>query len=69
MFFNSANLFDSKTALLDDVKKAIYLPIGQELIPNLVMKPFPTIPVKEKKNKSKISKISTQLQPILIRPP
>lgn len=28
MFFNSGNLFDSETALLDDINKSIYLPIG-----------------------------------------
>lgn len=27
MFYNSANLFDSETALVEDVKKSIYLPI------------------------------------------
>ncbi|KAG6384152.1 hypothetical protein SASPL_156055 [Salvia splendens] len=34
MFFNSANLFDSETALMQDINKSIYLPITHR-------KPFP----------------------------
>lgn len=37
MFYNSANLFDSETALVEDVKKSIYLPIHRR-------KPLKTVP-------------------------
>nr|UNA06916.1 terpene synthase 4 [Jasminum sambac] len=40
MFFNSGNLFDSKTALVDDIKKAIYLPIN-DCEPMPLLKPQP----------------------------
>ncbi|WOH12037.1 hypothetical protein DCAR_0831534 [Daucus carota subsp. sativus] len=32
MFFNSSNLFDSKTALLEDIEKAIYIPPRNPLL-------------------------------------
>lgn len=41
MFYNSANLFDSETALVEDVKKSIYLPIHRS-------KPLKTVPSPDK---------------------
>ncbi|CAI9783841.1 unnamed protein product [Fraxinus pennsylvanica] len=49
MFFNSSNLFDSNTALVDDIKKAIYLPIDR--MPKPFLKPLPS-PVPAKKDNS-----------------
>ncbi|CAA3004762.1 (E,E)-geranyllinalool synthase, partial [Olea europaea subsp. europaea] len=47
MFFNSSNLFDSNTALVDDIKKAIYVPIDR--MPKPFLKPPPS-PVPAKKD-------------------
>ncbi|KAI3456292.1 hypothetical protein Pfo_012955 [Paulownia fortunei] len=66
MFFNSANLFDSETALLDDIKKAIYLPIGHKPNSEPFLKPIPSIPPKKTKNET--SKISTRSHLILKHP-
>lgn len=32
MFFNSTNLFDTKAELLQDIKRAIFIPISPQLI-------------------------------------
>ncbi|KAG6419087.1 hypothetical protein SASPL_121296 [Salvia splendens] len=53
MFFNSANLFDSETALMQDINKSIYLPITHR-------KPFPftapsAVPSLKNNDKSKVS--------------
>ncbi|KAL2495084.1 S-linalool synthase [Forsythia ovata] len=53
MFFNSSNLFDSKTALVDDIKKAIYLPIDRT--PKPFLKPLPSPVPAKKENVTKIS--------------
>ncbi|GMP72619.1 hypothetical protein CsSME_00030574 [Camellia sinensis var. sinensis] len=43
MFFNSSNLFDSNTELLDDVKKAIYIPPEYQISkPSNPILPFPS---------------------------
>ncbi|KAL2495082.1 geranyllinalool synthase [Forsythia ovata] len=55
MFFNSSNLFDSKTALADDIKKAIYLPIDRT--PKHFLKPLPSPVPAKKDNITKISAI------------
>ncbi|KAL1560201.1 geranyllinalool synthase [Salvia divinorum] len=50
MFFNSANLFDSETALVQDINKSIYLPITHR-------KPFNpnVVPSLKNNDKSKVS--------------
>ncbi|CAI9756495.1 unnamed protein product [Fraxinus pennsylvanica] len=48
MFFNSANLLDSEVALVDDIKKAIYLPIDHPSRP--FVQPLPLVPEKTKKD-------------------
>ncbi|PIN19742.1 Alpha-farnesene synthase [Handroanthus impetiginosus] len=60
MFFNSANLFDSETALLDDIKKAIYLPIDHKEKSKPLVKPLQSVPPQTKKKKEG-SRISTPL--------
>ncbi|KAG8385580.1 hypothetical protein BUALT_Bualt03G0060000 [Buddleja alternifolia] len=81
MFFNSENLYDSETALLDTINKAIYLPIHHKkpflkpspAVPlnkkkeNEISKILPSIPSENKKN-TKITKISTRFHPILKDP-
>lgn len=55
MFYNSANLFDSETALLDDINKSIYLPIRRPDPKFLNPLPAPVNPdlkVEKKKKKS-----------------
>ncbi|KAF5944466.1 hypothetical protein HYC85_018543 [Camellia sinensis] len=52
MFFNSSNLFDSNTELLDDVKKAIYIPPEYQISkPSKPILPFPS------KSEKKLSKV------------
>ncbi|CAN4092068.1 unnamed protein product [Withania somnifera] len=49
MFFNSCNLFDTKAAILEDIMRAIYTPLGQEE-PNPIMPPLSKpLPLQEKK--------------------
>ncbi|CAA2988970.1 Hypothetical predicted protein [Olea europaea subsp. europaea] len=48
MFFNSANLLYGEVALVDDIKKAIYLPIHHLSRP--FVKPLPLVPKKKKKD-------------------
>ena len=52
MFFNSFNLFDSNTELLDDVKKAIYIPPEYQI--NKPLKPILPFPSKSEKKNSKV---------------
>ncbi|KAK6149889.1 hypothetical protein DH2020_017414 [Rehmannia glutinosa] len=66
MFFNSDNLFDSETALVDDIQKAIYLPIVHKSKSELFLKPIiPSTPPMKKKNKHETTNISTRFCPIL----
>nr|AIL54749.1 putative geranyllinalool synthase [Petunia integrifolia subsp. inflata] len=44
MFFNSCNLFDTKTALLEDIMRAIYIPLDQH--DKTSMPPLKTLPTK-----------------------
>lgn len=70
MFFNSTNLFDTKTQLLNDIKKAIYVPLhSQPYLPDLKLKlPPPSVAPKIKDMIIKISsrsdhfKIKSQIQ-------
>lgn len=54
MFFNSGNLFDSETALLDDINKSIYLPIGGSK-PKAEQHHLLNIPSSSKNQRSKVS--------------
>ncbi|XP_049396479.1 S-linalool synthase [Solanum stenotomum] len=47
MFFNSCNLFDTKSAILEDIMRAIYIPLGQKEQTQIM-------PLQEKKKKKKI---------------
>ncbi|KAL3820530.1 hypothetical protein ACJIZ3_006435 [Penstemon smallii] len=51
MFFNSENLFDSDTALVDDIKKTIYLPIRHKMKSKSepLLKPSPSVPHNKQK--------------------
>lgn len=55
MFFNSCNLFDTKEAILEDIMRSIYIPLGQEEqtpIMSSSSKPLPlVVPLQEKKIK------------------
>ncbi|XP_059284899.1 S-linalool synthase-like [Lycium ferocissimum] len=57
MFFNSSNLFDTQAAILEDIMKAIYIPLQQEeqtpIPPPLKPLP-PMLPSQEKKIKKQI---------------
>lgn len=48
MFFNSCNLFDTKAAILEDIMRAIYIPLGQEEQTPMMPLP-PMLPLQEKK--------------------
>nr|QEV81852.1 terpene synthase 13 [Prunella vulgaris] len=63
MFFNSANLFDSDTALVEDIQKSLYLPIDVHH-----RKPLkPIIP--SLNNNHQKSKVSARFhQPVVFRP-
>lgn len=47
MFFNSCNLFDTKSAILEDIMRAIYIPLGQN-------EQTKVMAIQEKKIKKKI---------------
>ncbi|KAL3341116.1 hypothetical protein AABB24_025595 [Solanum stoloniferum] len=47
MFFNSCNLFDTKSAILEDIMRAIYIPLGQNEQTQIM-------PLQQKKTKKKI---------------
>ncbi|GER36489.1 terpene synthase [Striga asiatica] len=55
MFFESANLFDSDTALVDEIQRALFVPIVQKPKPEpLLRPPVPFTPIKNVKNKTEI---------------
>ncbi|XP_055828402.1 (E,E)-geranyllinalool synthase [Solanum dulcamara] len=58
MFFNSCNLFDTKEAILEDIMRAIYIPLSQEEQSPMMessSKPLPLmVPLQEKKMKKEI---------------
>nr|AIL54747.1 putative geranyllinalool synthase [Nicotiana benthamiana] len=64
MFFNTCNLFDTKAAILEDIMRAIYIPL-QEQTSITPLKTSPIITPQEKKKKKKIENIPTKVSACL----
>lgn len=66
MFFNSCNLFDTKAAILEDIMRAIYVPLQEQTsVPPLKTSPILTPQEKKKKKKKKIENIPTKVSACL----
>lgn len=70
MFFNSTNLYDSKEELIDNIKKAIYIPPDYTQTPDLLAKPQPMpmpmpipIPSSAPLEKKNVVKIAARFDP------
>lgn len=62
MFFNSCNLFDTKAAILEDIMRAIYIPLQEQTsIPPLKTSPILTPQEKKKKIENIPTKVSACL--------
>ncbi|CAA0817906.1 (E-E)-geranyllinalool synthase [Striga hermonthica] len=62
LFFESANLFDSETALVDEIQRALFVPIVQKPRPEpLLSPPVPLTPLKNVKN---VREILARLRPV-----
>ncbi|CAA0817905.1 (E-E)-geranyllinalool synthase, partial [Striga hermonthica] len=71
MFFESANLFDSETALVDEIHKALYVPIIQKPKPEPLLSPLvpltPANNVKNVKKKKDVTEILARFCPVTRR--
>ncbi|GER36490.1 terpene synthase [Striga asiatica] len=70
MFFESANLFDSETALVDEIQRALYVPIVHKPKPEPLLRPSVPLTsannvknVKKKKNKD-VTEILARFRPV-----
>ncbi|PHT64501.1 hypothetical protein T459_31655 [Capsicum annuum] len=67
MFFNSCNLFDTKAAILEDIMRAIYIPLSQEeeqissMMPQQPSKTLQPMVLEKKMKKVEIAKVNACL--------